>query len=116
MKFLVVVTPPSIYHGCSTQKTFWEENFTLGEFASVNMKNCGRRNVRKHRQIKDSDKYITLDILLKFGSLEKMRIAYSDPKDNLGRSRKGLITSMGINTNARSNKCKKRGMPLLMLV
>ena len=24
MKFRVVVTPPSIYHGCSTRKTFWE--------------------------------------------------------------------------------------------
>ena len=29
MKFLVVVTPPSIYHGCSTRKTFWEEKFTV---------------------------------------------------------------------------------------
>ena len=28
MKFLVVVTTPSIYHGCSTRKTFWEEKFT----------------------------------------------------------------------------------------
>ena len=27
MKFLVV-TPPSIYNGCSTRKTFWEEKFT----------------------------------------------------------------------------------------
>ena len=32
MKFLVVVTPPSIYHGCSTQKTFWEEKFTGKEY------------------------------------------------------------------------------------
>ena len=40
MKFLVVVTPPSIYHGCSTRKTFWEEKFTGREdlFLSVNMK------------------------------------------------------------------------------
>ena len=44
MKLLAVVTPPSISHGCSTQKTFREEkftgegNFTLGEFSSVNMK------------------------------------------------------------------------------
>ena len=28
MKFLLVVTPPSIYHGCSTRKTFWEGKFT----------------------------------------------------------------------------------------
>ena len=40
MKFLVVVTPPSIYHGCSTQKMFWEEKFTGKKdlFQSVNMK------------------------------------------------------------------------------
>ena len=28
MKLLVVVTPPPIYYGCSTRKTFWEEKFT----------------------------------------------------------------------------------------
>ena len=28
IKFLVVVTPPSIYHGCSNQKTFWEGKFS----------------------------------------------------------------------------------------
>ena len=27
MKFLAIVSPPSIYHGCSTRKTFWEEKF-----------------------------------------------------------------------------------------
>ena len=43
MKFLVVVTQPSIYHGCSTQKTIWEENFTSKKdlFQSVNMKKFG---------------------------------------------------------------------------
>ena len=64
MKFLSVVTPPSIYHGCSTRKTFWEEKVTGKEnlFLAVNMKNCGRCNVRKHKEIKVSDKYFTLDI------------------------------------------------------
>ena len=44
MKLLEVVTPPYIYHGCSTRKTFWEEEFTgeekftLGEFSAMNMK------------------------------------------------------------------------------
>ena len=107
MKILAVVTPPSIYHGFSTRNFFWEEKFTLGEFTPVNMKNCGRWNVRKHRWIKDSDKYITLDISLKFDSLDKIRITYSEPKDYLGRSRKGLINSMGINTNVRSKEYKK---------
>ena len=64
MKLLAVVTPTTIYHYCSTQKTFWEEKFTDDEklFSSVNMKNCGRRNVRKHREIKVRYKYATLDI------------------------------------------------------
>ena len=64
MKFLVVVTPPYIYHGCSTRKTFWEEKFTGKEdlFLSVNKKNGGRCKVRKHKEIKGSDKSVTLDI------------------------------------------------------
>ena len=39
MGFLVVVTPPSIYHGCSTWKTLWEEKFTGKEdfFLYVNI-------------------------------------------------------------------------------
>ena len=67
MNLLAVVTTPSIYHSCSTRKTFWEEkstgeeNFTLGDFSAVNMKNCGRRSVRKHIEIKGSDNYLTLD-------------------------------------------------------
>ena len=47
MKLLAVVTPMSMYHGCSTWKTLWEENLT-GEgklFLAVNMKHYGRRNV-----------------------------------------------------------------------
>ena len=79
MKLLVVVTPPSIYHGCSTRKTFWEENFTGKEdlFLSVKTKNCGRRKVRKHKGIKGSDKILTLDISSKFNSLNKMKTTSS---------------------------------------
>ena len=65
MKFLLFVTPLSIYHGCSTQKTFWEEKFTGKKqdlFFSVNMRNCGQRNVRKHREIKNSDERVTLNM------------------------------------------------------
>ena len=56
--------PPSIYYGCSTRKKFWEGKFTGKKyfFLSVNMKNCGRHNVRKQKEIKGSDKYVTLDI------------------------------------------------------
>ena len=85
MKLLAVVTPPSIYHGCSTQKTLWEENFTGKEnlFLAVNMKNCGRRNNREHKEIKGSDNYVTLDIKSKFESKEKMKITSSDSKGKL---------------------------------
>ena len=60
MKLLSVVTPPSIYHGCSTCKMFWE-----GKFAPVNIKICGRCNVRKHREIRYGVKCITLDNQIK---------------------------------------------------
>ena len=71
------------------------------------MKNCGRCNVRKHIDIKGSDKYITLDISLKVDSLDKMKITSSESKDNLGRSGKGLINYLGIKAKARPNKYKK---------
>ena len=60
------------------------------------MKDCGRNNVRKQKDIKGSDMYITLDISLKFISLDKLIITYSDTKDNLGGSGKVLITSLGL--------------------
>ena len=82
MKLLAVVTSPSIYHGCPTRKTFWEEKFTGKEnlFLAVNMKICGRCNVRKHKEIRGSKKYVTLDISSKFDSLEKMKIISSESK------------------------------------
>ena len=92
MKFLVV-GPPSIYHGCSTQKTFWEGKFTGKKqefFEPVNMRNCGKRNFRKHREIKDSDECVTLKayenmyeilkISEKFDNLDKMETTSSESK------------------------------------
>ena len=118
MKFLLVVTPPSIYHGCSTRKTFWEEKFTGKEylFLSVNMKNCGRRKVRKHKEINGSDKYVTLDILSKFDSLDKMKTTSSESEGKLERSGKGLVNSLGFKTKARSKNTKGQGMPSEMSV
>ena len=78
--------------------------FTLGEFTAFSMKNCGRRNVSKHIEIKGSDTYTTLEIFLKSGSMDKTRISYSEPKDNLTRSGKGLITSLGLKVKSRPKK------------
>ena len=74
MKFLLVVTQSSIFHGCSTQKMFWEEKLTGKKylFQSVNMKNCGCRKVRKQTEIKGSDKIVTLNVSEKFDSLNNM--------------------------------------------
>ena len=72
-----------------TRKTFWEEEFTLGDFTPVNMKNSVRLNNRKHREINIDENYITLDILLKFGSQDKMKIIPPEPKDYSGISGKG---------------------------
>ena len=88
MKFLVVVTPPSIYRGCSIWKTFWEEHFTGKKdlFESVSMKNCGQCKVRKHKEINGSDRCVTLNIYEilniseKFDDLNKMETTSSESK------------------------------------
>ena len=63
--------------------------------------------LRTHREIKGSDKYVTLDILLKFDSLDKIIIISSESKFNLVGSVKGLIASLGLKAKTRPKKCKK---------
>ena len=72
----------------------------------MKMKNCGCHNVRKHIDIKDSEKYIALYNSLKFGSQDNMRITSSESKYYLGGSGKGLVASMGLKTNVRSKREK----------
>ena len=109
MKFLVVVKPPLIYHGFPTQKTFWEEKLTGKKdlFQSMNMKNCGCRKVRKHKEIKGSDKIITLDVSAKFDILNKMKTISSESKGKLGISGKGLVTTLSFKTKVRFAKIQK---------
>ena len=58
MNFQEVVTPPpAICNGFSTQKAFWEEKFT-----PLNVPIFGRCNVMNHRDIKNGEQYIILDI------------------------------------------------------
>ena len=76
-------------------------------FLAAHMKICGPQNVRKHKKIKGSDKYVTLDISSKFDSLDKMKIIFSKSKVKLERSGKGLITSLGFKTKSWSQKYKK---------
>ena len=119
MKFLFV-TPPSIYHGCSTRKMFWEEKFTgkKQDFVEpVNMRNCGKRNFRKHSEIKDSDKRVTLEAYKnmyeilkfseKFDNLDKMEPTSSESKVKIEGSGNLLVTALALKTKARSTKYKK---------
>ena len=76
-------------------------------FSDVNMNNCGCHNIRKHKEIKVSDKYVTLDISLKFYSLDKTKITSSESKEKLERSGKGLITFLGFKAKVRPQKYKK---------
>ena len=85
---------------------FWRGKFTGKEdlFLSVNMKTFGRRNDRKHREIKGRDKYSTLEISLKTDSPDKMKITSSKSKEKLERPGKGLITSLVFKAKVRSHK------------
>ena len=71
----------------------WEEKFT-GEkklLSAVNMKYFVRRNVRKHIEIRGSDKYVTLDVSLKFDSLEKLKSHLQSQKKNWNDQERGLL-------------------------
>ena len=73
----------------------------------MNRENFGRWNFRKHKDIKGSDKYVTLDISSKFDIMERMKITSSESKGKLERSGKVLITYLDFNTKARPEKYKK---------
>ena len=75
-------------------------------FQSVNMKICGRQKLSKHKEIKGSDKIVTLNISAKFDSLKKMRTISSESKGKLERSGKGLVTALDFKTKVRSPKYK----------
>ena len=58
------------------------------------MKNCGRRKVKKHKEIKDIDKIVTLDISSRFDSMNKIKTTSPESKEILERSGKGFVTSL----------------------
>ena len=77
------------------------------------MRNCGQRNVRKHREIKDSDECVTLNmhdiskISEEFDDLEKMETTYSESKVKMEGSGKWLVTALALKTKARSKNTKR---------
>ena len=95
-------------------------------FEPVNMRNCGKRNFRKHREIKDSDERVTLKAYEhmyeifkfseKFDNLDKMETTSSESKVKMKGSGKWLVTAMALKTKARSTKYKRQGMTSEMSV
>ena len=83
----------------------------------MNIENCGQRNVTKHKDIKVSDKRVTLDmyeilnISENFDDLDKMETTSSESKVKMEISGKGLVTALALKTKARSKNIKKQGMP-----
>ena len=72
------------------------------------MKNCGCCKVRKHKEIKGSDKIVTLNISAKFESLKKMKTTSSESKGKLGRSEKCLVTALAFKKKSKIRKNTKR--------
>ena len=76
----------------------------------MNTKNCGCCKIRKHKEIKGSDKYVTLNIYEilniseKFDDLNNMETTSSESKVELERSGNGLVTALALKTKARSKK------------
>ena len=80
-------------------------------FEPVNMRNCGKRNVRKHREFKKGDervtyenKYDILEISEKIGILDMMETTSSGSKERMGGSGKRLVTALTFKTKERSTK------------
>ena len=80
------------------------------------MKKCGCRNVRKQREIKGSDSYVTMVILFKVESLEKIKIASSESMEKLERSGKGFITSLFFKSKVRPHKYKKERYAIVNVI
>ena len=72
------------------------------------MKICGRCNVRKHRETKNGEKYIILDIYHKIDCINKRGVNSSDSRYYSGRPVKGLNTSLAFRTKMQNNKIKSR--------
>ena len=70
------------------------------------MKNVGRLQIRKHKEIKGSDNIVTLDISKKFDSLNKMETTSSESNKKLERSGKVLVTALDFKTKVRSQEYK----------
>ena len=73
----------------------------------MNMRSCGRRNVRKYREIKNGEQYITLEISLKRDCLDKRKYTSSVSRDYVVISGKWVTTSLTLSTKRTNIKQKE---------
>ena len=71
------------------------------------------RKVRKHKEIKVSDKIVILNVSEKLDILSKMETTSSESKGKLGISVKGLVTALAFKTKVMSQKYKKARYAIL---
>ena len=72
------------------------------------MKSCGRKNVKKNRDIQNGEQYIVLGISSKLDCLDKREVTSSEPKNYMGRKGKGMTNSLNISTKIPNKKQKSR--------
>ena len=72
---------------------FWEDKFT-----PVNIKSCESLNVRKHRDIKNIEQYIILDICSKLYFMVKREFTSSKSRGFMGKAIWGMTTSLDLRT------------------
>ena len=83
----------------------------------MNMTNCGQRNFRKHKDIKGSEKCVTLNmyeilnISEKFDDMDNMETTSSESKIKIEGSGKWLVAALYLKTKATSKNIKRQGMP-----
>ena len=71
------------------------------------MKNFGPRNVRNHKEIKGSGKYVTLDISLKFDSLDKIKNLIFRVNRKIGKISKGVDYLSGFQGQSKATQTQK---------
>ena len=70
----------------------------------MNITSCGRRNVKKHRDIKNGEKYIILDVSSRLYFLDKREVTSSYSKDCMGIPGKGMTTYMDLRNKSQNKK------------
>ena len=102
LKLLAVLTQkPYVYDGGFTWKMFREDKFTL-----LSITRCGRRNIKKHKEINNDKKSVILDISYNLDCLDKGKSTFLESNDYIVIPGKGLTNSINLK-NKRSNKKQK---------